>query len=463
MKKNFKKVIVAALCISLIGVTQGCKKKADDGMTVVKVWTGNGHDKAFVNDIVEEWNNSVGKEKGIRIEYTVQSGGMDEKIDLAMQNGTAPDIFQGGDMEKLVANDQIVAFEDIPGTEEIMDRFADYILPTRSQINGKTYSVPRKCTTYGMIYNIDMFKAAGLVDENGEATPPKTLAEMREYAKILTNPEKKEYGIIYPGKFAAWYGIDVAKMAVPSIGFISSYNPATGKFDTSAEVEVAKTHIGIKKDGSYYPDVEGLDNDPARALFAEGGIGMKTAGSFDYGVLTSQFPAKINWGVAPFPVKDLDHVYMQHMDLSGGYFVNKASLNEKGADKIAEVLKLFYSNDYIRRAYEQGLDMPLNSSFIEGAKIDSSLPQAKNWEDFCKLADISKPSEAAIKTDTTGKDSLSKQWLEKIWPNMLSDKEIEEIGAEWQKNLNDGIEEYKKVYPDYDATPYIDKDWDARR
>ena len=53
----------------------------------------------------------------------------------------------------------------------------------------------------------DLFKKNGLVDENGEAKAPTTWEEVREYAKICTNLEAKEYGIALPlkwGGYASW-------------------------------------------------------------------------------------------------------------------------------------------------------------------------------------------------------------------------------------------------------------------
>ncbi|MBR6849880.1 MAG: extracellular solute-binding protein, partial [Lachnospiraceae bacterium] len=67
--------------------------------------------------------------------------------------------------------------------------------------NGKTYTVPITAGPQGLLYNKDLFKAAGLVDENGEPTPPETFDELVEYAKILTDVGKKQYGIILPLKW----------------------------------------------------------------------------------------------------------------------------------------------------------------------------------------------------------------------------------------------------------------------
>ena len=50
--------------------------------------------------------------------------------------------------------------------------------------NGKTYALPGNgMMVQGLIYNKDMFKAAGLVDENGEAKPPVTLKRIQRICK----------------------------------------------------------------------------------------------------------------------------------------------------------------------------------------------------------------------------------------------------------------------------------------
>ena len=66
------------------------------------------------------------------------------------------------------------------------------------------YKLPFNVITYGLVYNKDMFKKYGIVDENGEPTPPETYDEMREYAKRMTNPEEDDYGIILPEKWGAF-------------------------------------------------------------------------------------------------------------------------------------------------------------------------------------------------------------------------------------------------------------------
>lgn len=466
MKGIIKKTVAAAMCAIVAVSFAGCGKKASNSDTkTITIWSGDGHSKLFMEEQVKNWNDTVGKEKGLRIEYIVKTGDVSQQIDLAMENGTAPDLFTSGDAEKLAAQGKIAALDDIKGLKPIMEKYADYMMPSRCQIDGKTYVIPMSATTYGIVYNVDMFKEAGLVDKDGNATPPKTLSELREYAKKLTNPEKKEYGIIFPGKWSEWVGVDVAKMAVPSCGYISGYDPKDGTFNYDAQAETAKTLVGIKKDGSFYPGVEGLDNDPARARFAEGGIGMKTAGSYDYGVFTDQFPAKINWAVAPFPVADENNMYKQHMDISGSLYINSKSLETLGEDAIVEVYNFFYGEDMVKEQYKKGMAIPLNMDWVDGVKVDSSLKHGECWTQFCKLTSVSKPSPMTVKTDVSGKESFGTKFKTEFWPNASSDAAIEKYAKEWSNIMNDGAKKYREMDPDYDpaALSVIVPDWDASR
>ena len=141
--------------------------------------------------------------------------------------------------------------------------------------NGHYYTVLSGTVICGLLYNKDMFKAAGIVDENGEAKPPKTYAEMREYAKKLTNTKKRQYGFILPGKSTGTYwSFEVQWPMMASVGH-DGFDINTGKYDYSGMAPILQTIMDMKNDGSCYPGIESIDADPARARFAEGNVGMK--------------------------------------------------------------------------------------------------------------------------------------------------------------------------------------------
>lgn len=459
LKKVFTKLGVVALTLSIALCTVSCRqsKTSNGELTVVTVWTGNTHNKSFMEQMVDKWNNSTGKEKGIKIDYTVQQGDINEKVNLAFTNHQAPDIVRGGTMIEQIENNQIIALENMPGGPEMIERFKPYLAEEAHTYKGKTYSLPFSVYTSGLLYNKDMFKAAGIVDENGEAKPPKTLKEFREDAKKLTNVSKKEYGIIFAGKYGGFYGDDVSALAARSCGFFH-FNPKTGKYDYSYEAEVMKTLMGIKEDGSCFPGTESMENDPARARFGSGGIGMKSAISYDYAVLTDQFPATIDWGVAPFPVIDENHQYKTYMFCDGYLKINRESAEKGDKEKIMEVYKFLYSDDMMIESYKRGFDIPVDWNLIKDIELPDKM---SGWRDFASLQQNSFNQGPAIQTDMTGETSLQEIWMNKIWTGKIPVSEIDNVCREYTDKSNEGIEKYKKSHPDYSTEGLINPSWDA--
>ena len=363
-------------------------------------------------------------------------------------------------MALLAANNYIAPFDDMPGGRELIDKNQAYIEEDINSINGKTYQIPVSVTTYGLIYNKDMFKAAGIVDENGEAKPPETLDELVETAQKLTNPDKKEYGIIFPVKFSSWYDIDITKMATATDGFPVGYNPATGQFDFSGQAQVMKALIKIKENGSYFPGADGIDNDTARSRFALGGIGMKTAGSYDYGVLTEQFPAKIDWGVAPFPSADKNEKHLQFMNISGSYMINKQSVDTVGADKLMVAAEWLLSDEMVIKKYQEGLSLPINSDIVMNAELPDKM---ENWKAFAEMTKISRQFVMPRLFDISGQKDLGQTWLEDIWTGNIPYDDIEKVAAEKADMMNEGIEKYQSAHPEYVGEKYILPSWDTKR
>lgn len=463
MKKS-RKIFAATLAlITLLGAISGCgNKNASNGdVQTVTIWTGNGHDKEFMTKKIDEWNNAEGKKLGVKIEYVVQEGGsMSEKLDLAFESGSAPDMFTGGNLKQLIAEDKIVAIDDLPGGDKLIEKYKPYLTKDVFEHDGKIYHLPIGVTTYGLIYNKDMFKAAGIVDENGEPTPPETLDELVEYAKRLTNPEKKEYGIVFPAKFTYWYDNDITKVASASDGLPSGYNPVTGQYDLSAQAEVMKALMKIKQDKSYLPGADGLDNDPARARFALGGIGMKTAGSYDYGVFTEQFPAEIDWGVAPFPTVSKNQKYRQFMNATSFLKINKATVERVGGDKIMAIYEWFLGDEMTKAYYENGLYLPLSMDFVKGAKLPEGM---ENWEAFAKLTDVSVTFVPGKAFDLAGQKGMDGVWLEDIWTEKIPINKIDDTVKEVENRYNEGIKKYCEDHPEYNPDDYVVSDWDARK
>ncbi len=461
MNKKIKKV-VSMLCVAgtLGGLLVGCGNKdaENSDITTVTVWSGNSHSKAVVTEYIEEWNNTIGKKKGVKVDYIVQGGDMTQAIDLAIKTNKAPAMFTYPSAKALAEEGKIVAMEDIPGTEELMEKYKPYIRRENCAIvNDKAYNFPISATTQGLIYNKEMFKEAGIVDENGEAKPPKTLDEVREYAKKLTDKEKKQFGIILPIGWSGWYGSDIGSMMLNIAGRGES-DPKTGVIDNTPIIPAMEMMLGIKEDGSYYPGAETLDNDTARARFAEGNIGMKFGYSFDVGVFNDQFPAKCDWGVAPLPGIEEESKYKQTMSIGGGYLINAAEYEKIGAEKMVAVLEMFYGDDYIRHMYKNGVALPVDFSIVEDIDIDDG---KKGWREFAALAEISESVPWGLSSDTSGIKTLPLIFVEDIWSGKITD--IEGTIKARDVELNERVKQYQVDHPEYDPSTRLIPDWDASR
>ncbi len=362
-----------------------------------------------------------------------------------------------GASQKNVENGYIVAIDDLPGGPEMIKEWEEKgILSYWCQydVDGvrKTFAYPSGVTSLGLAYNKEMFKEAGIVDENGEAKPPKTLDEMREYAKKLTDKGNRQYGIVLPMKWSGWFASDVQNLAFPSYGYYN-FNPAKNEYDFSFAKEVAEMYLGMKADGSIYPGAESMDNDPARALFVDGQIGMKVAFSFDVGVFNDQFASTIDWGIAPLPTVTENPEYAQIGSVGWGYSVGTAAVERVGGEKMMEVVKMFCSEEYRQHMFDNGIFIPADT---EGITTDNLKNAKRGWKEFFEMAQISRPVDiVAANVDMSGKKGAGALFIEQVWTGKMS---VDEFIAECNKAYNDGVELYKKNNP-YPDDKFLVKDW----
>ena len=456
MNKRVGSICLAAImAISTIAMS-GCKKGGSETADVktIKIWSVNGHTKEYDINRVEKFNNEIGKERGLKIEFKMITDA-NQMTELGMQTGDLPHLVDGSNLKTLVEKDIIIPITDLPGGEEHIKKMGIEI-PNNDECmyDGKIYSMPKNSGTRALIYNKEMFVEAGLVDENGEAKPPKNLEELREYAKKLTNPEEGKYGLILPFKWQTcledWLG-----MAQQINGF-GSYNPKTGLYDFSAYEVILNTLMDIKNDGSILPGSEGLDNDPARARFAEGGIGMKFAFYWDYGVLTTQFPAKIEWGVAPYPIENADGTrYKQKCGDGYRSRINKSVIEDIGAEDFMFFYEWWYSEESMGELYAGGMDIPKSEKVA--ASVEFKDGEYVQWKEFGDLLEISHPEPIAMATEVSGNLKIQDDFLKSVWNGNES---VADFVKRKQEEYNAGIEAYQKMNPEYDPNVALDPDWD---
>lgn len=456
--KCFSKFLMIILAVSIVISFSACGGQEvanNTGITKLTMWTANSHSKNTMVKLVKKFNDTIGKEKGIELIYEVKEGDLSKQIEVAMLSGQAPD-FHGGTLSAMAQKNEIVKIADLPGGKEFLAKYESNLVESWHTYKGEAYTVPYSTTTQGLIYNKDMFVVAGLVDEKGDAKPPETWDELRQYAKILTDKGNKQFGIILPLMWKSWFDVDVLRTAYPSYGK-DYYDPKTGVFDFSIYKPILETLVGLKQDGSAYPGTEGIDNDPARARFSEGNIGMKFGYSWDVGVFNDQFPAKCNWGVAPLPVVDKNKKYKQAYQPSWSPFIDAKAIEGKKTEKVMTAYEWYNSDEVLAELFREGLVIPWKYDIIKDVPVNEG---KKGWKEFGDLLEISTAPSIAISTDRTGEVPISQRFLNEIWN---ANRNIDTVLDEVTKTYAEGIEKYEKLHPEYDKSIRINPNWDISR
>ena len=217
--------------------------------------------------------------------------------------------------------------------------------PQEFYLDGKLYSVPMRVSAYRLLYNKDLFEKAGLNPEN----PPKTLEEMREYAKKITDAGKGEfYGFGLPlGVTQIWERVIDPILYATSDVQRYGWNVASKAYDFESNKPYFEYYVDLMKDGSLFPGYLTLGIDTLRANFAAGTIGMYIDGTWMPGSYATQMDTKCNWDSAPLPVFEGDTADKYWAE--GG--VNWVVTNGKNVEAAKKFYTFWLENQSIANKY----------------------------------------------------------------------------------------------------------------
>ncbi len=233
------------------------------------------------------------KHPGVTVEIvSVPFANYYTQLGQGLAAGSAWDVFMinGASFAELGKTGQLMDL-----TDEIAARgmdLNDYVIdPMNSSYEGRTYVLPYELNTSAILYNKDMFDAAGAE----YPSPDWTWEDFREIAGKLTDPSRGEFGC-----YLRTAQPDLVSFVYQAGGALYSDDLKTITFSTP-EVKKALTYTTelVTKYG-YAPSPEQL---PANiSPFMTNKIGMASAMCFE--VLAVE-AAEFNWGIAPWP-KDVN-------------------------------------------------------------------------------------------------------------------------------------------------------------
>jgi multiple sugar transport system substrate-binding protein len=341
-------------------VEQSQEDKPSDEKITLEFWTMQRHDMEFMQEQIDIYNKT--NTDNVFVEYQVMSDDFDTNIDLAFQSNQMPDLFKVSALAVMVNTGMARPIDEYI-TEDIEKRWGDVLkLEGINMFDGEIYSLPREGTPMRLIYNKDVFEAAGLDPE----MPPKTMAEVVEYAKTITEKLSGE------GIFGFAMNLKSAQSSlyrsVEEVSYISGewpYDKASNSYDFTGFGEVTKYFAEMYREGYMFPGVEGLDIDPLRAQFAEGKIGMYMSGSWEIGVYDSQFPTEQKWAATQLPTLTGEVKGTSDLWSAGASFAISSSTEYP--DEAWNVINYVLSDELLVQYQELGYGTSVVPSVIEKA------------------------------------------------------------------------------------------------
>lgn len=346
---------------------------AEGDVFVVDLWTSDASKEAVLTELVNQYNETTGKENGIELKLTV-SAEISNMLQLAQENDELP---------LLTPSKSWVLYEDggynypiakMPGGQEFLDEWesktGEYGLWNGFSGGDDVYMLAHSVGGPALYYNKEMFVAAGIVDENGEAKAPATWSEFLKDCETLTNGTT--YGLALPMQWSGYAeydivfpGFNTSKEGV----FVFDWDNLTVEFNCPEPLRVLAE---IYQKGYCVPGAESIDNDPARSYFSEGVAGMFLGYSWDIGVFTSQYVAEFDWGVCQLAGEDGNN-YGVLCSMNNWFAPTIAAekLSEAEQKKLMSVIEWLYGDEVGVALVEAGLMFPANKDHLE--KADASV------------------------------------------------------------------------------------------
>lgn len=218
MKKSLILVLVALLSFFAVyanGASESTSSEAKEKEPiVVNFWHGlnAGTNQNALNEIIEDFNNTIGKEEGIVVVGTYQGGYGDIKTKVLASLAAGEEVAQIIQGER--SNNIPVYWEEgilcdmteyIKNSDVIdMDNFVDALTGFSYSPDGEIISLPFIRTTFNLFYNKDLFTAAGYPE-------PQSWEEVEAAAKAITkvadNGEVLVSGLCFHHDFSIEYPI----------------------------------------------------------------------------------------------------------------------------------------------------------------------------------------------------------------------------------------------------------------
>jgi ABC-type glycerol-3-phosphate transport system substrate-binding protein len=191
--KGFKTIVIAGLLLTGAGILAFGPRagaKAPAGRVRVQYWEKwTGNEGSQMQEVVRDFNETVGKEKGIFVEYLSMSQ-IDRKTLVATAAGVPPDVAGMWDAQtaQFAGIDALEPLDEMAREKGITRDYYKHAYWDACTYNGKLYGLVSTPSSIALHYNKEIIE--GKADELRKAgfdpdVPPKTMQELDKRAEVL--------------------------------------------------------------------------------------------------------------------------------------------------------------------------------------------------------------------------------------------------------------------------------------
>jgi len=398
-------VLAAALALAA-AVAATSSRSSAAAPTKLTLWVGfSARELGVVKSVVGEYDR-----KHADVEVKVVGGINDEKIVAAIRAGTAPDVVSSFNSYNVGSYCSTGGWIDL-GPLMAKDHISVNIFPKATQYytqyKGTRCALPMLADTYGLYYNKELFRKAGI------AGPPRTMSELAADAKKLTQRSSS-------GKIAV-AGLD------PVIGFYENV-PERWATAFGAQWQDAKGHAILGKNAAWTKMgnwLKGLidwygydklvrfqaglgDEFSASQAFETGKLAMNLDGEWRVAFIAAEHP-DLDYGTAPMPVDDA------HPELYGSGYINGTIVgipkNGKNRDQAWALVKYLTTNDHALAELSNGLrNVPTTKSSLTSKEIKPDAHFATFLKIFANPRSSTSPITAAGVAYTNAVQTFFTKW-----------------------------------------------------
>ncbi len=296
--------LVAAACTSNDSSSSGSPGSSGAPIDIT-MWHGYGkvidnqgqtnYEAKSLTDLVDQYN-AMNTGVHVTLDYIGTNDNAYNKLSVALNGGLQPDItYQyGTSMAALATAPSIMNL-----TDRVQDpgfNWNDFSEGARAAatVDGQVFGVPALIDNLAIVYNKDLFQAAGV----DEPTADWTWDDFRAAAKALTDPSKQQYGFAFPidsSEDTVWH---YDAMLWEAGGDILNADNTQAAFNSPAGVQALTTLQQMAvTDKSVFLDQQNVGK--IDDLFNAGKIAMDVTGPW----ALSGYP-DINYGVQIMPMFD---------------------------------------------------------------------------------------------------------------------------------------------------------------